>query len=91
MNSRVEVAIVWRDSQGREQRREAYTRLVSSCGCLVVLPENLALEQPLEITNLASQQAARAIVVWKGNERAEGWELGIELVNAETDFWGLDL
>ena len=91
VNSRVGVNIAWRDAEGKEHQRDALTRMVSPYGCLVVLPENLALDQPLQLTNLANAQAAHAVVVWKGRERVDGWELGIELVNPETDFWGLDL
>jgi len=91
VNSRVGVEIVWHDPEGKECRREAITRMVSPYGCLVVLPENLALEQPVQLTNFANSQSAQAMVVWKGPERVEGWELGIALMNTETDFWGLDL
>lgn len=91
VNSSVGVKIAWHDPEGNEGHREALTRMVSPHGCLVVLPENLALDQPIQLTNLANSQSAHAVVVWKGRERVEGWELGIELVNPETDFWGLDL
>ena len=44
-------------------------------------------------TNFAkvTRQSNPAIVVWRGNERAEGWELGIELIDPKMDFWGLEL
>jgi hypothetical protein len=29
--------------------------------------------------------------VWKGAKRNDGWELGVELVAAGLDFWGLEL
>jgi hypothetical protein len=83
--------MAWRDSLGAEQRRNAHTCIVSPYGCLVVLRENLGLDQPLQLTNLANSQTAQAIVVWKGREGAEGWELGIELLQPEMGFWGLDL
>lgn len=91
LNSRVPVAIEWQDGRGRTKRKEAYTRVVAPYGCLVVLPQNLEVEQKIQISNLANRLTNRAVVVWKGNERAEGWELGVELLDPQMDFWGLEL
>ena len=91
MNSRVPVGVEWQDSSGRKLRHQAFTCVVSSYGCLVVLPENLPLEQQVRVVNLSNEQALPGIVVWKGNQRDEGWELGIELNQPPMDFWGLDL
>ena len=91
MNSSVPVAIDWTDGQGTHNRLQAKTRMVSPYGCLVVLPENLALDQPVEVLNLASKQKCSGAVVWHGKERVEGFEIGIELVSPEMDFWGLDI
>ena len=91
LNSSVQVEIVWRDSLGAETRQSAQTCMVSPYGCLVVLRENLVLDQPVQLTNRANSQTAQAVVVWKGRERSEGWELGIELLKPEMDFWGMDL
>ncbi len=92
LNSRVPVAIEWqRDHSDEIRREEAFTRVVGPYGCLVVLREDLGLEQPLRIVNLATNTSNSAIIVWKGNHRTDGWELGIELVHPEMDFWGLEL
>ena len=91
MNSRVPVAVEWEDTGGRTRREEALTRVVSPYGCLVVLPEDLAIEQRLEVVNVATRQSISGVVVWKGTERSEGWELGIELLQPPLDFWGVDL
>jgi hypothetical protein len=40
---------------------------------------------------LANQQSNPAVIVWKGHQRAEGWELGVELIDPQMDFWGLEL
>ena len=90
MNSRVPVAIEWNLS-GTLERGEAHTRIVGPYGCLVVLPRGLDLDQEVQVTNLVSRQSNLGVVVWRGNERTEGWELGIELINPEMNFWGLDL
>jgi hypothetical protein len=58
---------------------------------MVVLAQSLILEHRLALTNLISNTSNAAIIVWKGNQRPDGWEYGIELVAPEMDFWGLDL
>jgi hypothetical protein len=90
VNSQVPVAVEWRD-EGEIRRGEAQTRVVGPYGCLVVLRQILAVDQQIQVTNLVSRQASPAVIVWRGHERAEGWELGIELINPRMDFWGLDL
>jgi hypothetical protein len=91
LNSSVPVRLEWNAPDGAAQRAEAQTRVVNPYGCLVVIPHDLALDQPVRLTNLRSGQSNPATVVWKGKERVEGWELGIEMVNPEMDFWGMDL
>jgi hypothetical protein len=91
MNSSVPVAIDWLDAQGTHNRLEAKTRIVSPYGCLVVLPENLALDQKVEVINMTSKQKCPGSVVWHGKERVEGFEIGIELRTSGIDFWGLEL
>jgi hypothetical protein len=90
VNSRVPVAVEW-DSEGQLLRGEAQTRVVGPYGCLVVLAQNLQVKQSIQLTNLVSKQSNPAVIVWRGNERAEGWELGIELINPTMGFWGVEL
>lgn len=91
MNSRVPVSVEWADSQGRKIRSRAFTCVVNSYGCLVVLAENLALDQQVQVINMANEQTIPGTVVWRGSLRDEGWELGIELSQPPMDFWGLEL
>jgi hypothetical protein len=91
MNSRVPVRLEWDAGTEGRVSVEAHTRVVNPYGCMVVLAESLPLEHRLALTNLATQSANAAIVVWKGNPRPDGWEYGIELVAPEMDFWGLEL
>jgi len=91
MNSRVPVRLEWAGKDGSRHAMQAHTRIVNPYGCLVVLTEDFPLEQPIELTNLAMEQKSPAVVVWKGNRQPEGWEYGIELVNPQMDFWGLEL
>jgi hypothetical protein len=90
LNSCVPVAVEW-DAGGESLRKEAQTRVVGPYGCMVVLPMNLEIAQSIRLTNMVSKQTNLAVVVWRGMERAEGWELGIELINPRMGFWELDL
>lgn len=90
VNSRVPVAVEW-NSSGERRRKEAKTRVVGPYGCLVVLSQNFEVQQQVHVTNLVNKLSNPARIVWRGNECAEGWELGIELINPEMGFWGLEL
>ena len=90
LNSRVPVAVEW-DAGGEMRRGETKTRVIGPYGCLVVLPQDLHVEQRISVVNLVSSQASPAVIVWRGHEGAEGWELGIELINPTMGFWGVDL
>jgi hypothetical protein len=91
MNSRVSVRLEWDDESGKRVSAEAHTRVVNPYGCMVVLSQSLNLEQRLALTNLISNTSNAAIIVWKGNQRPDGWEYGVELVAPEMDFWGMEL
>lgn len=91
MNSRVPVRLEWDDESGQRVGVEAHTRIINPYGCMVVLAQSLELEQRLALINQISKSSNAAIIVWKGNQRPDGWEYGVELVAPEMDFWGLDL
>jgi hypothetical protein len=91
MNSRAHVRLEWTSESGKRQSVETHTRVVNPYGCMVVLADSLELEQRLALTNLATKASNAAVVVWKGNQRPEGWEYGVELVAPDMDFWGLEL
>jgi hypothetical protein len=91
MNSRVPVRLEWDGEAGKRHSVQAHTRVVNPYGCMLVLADSLNLEHRVALTNLANATSNAAIIVWKGNQRPEGWEYGIELVAPEMDFWGLEL
>lgn len=91
MNSRVPVTIEWNGHVGPLHFESAFTRVVNTYGCLLVSPKELELQQNLRLTNLATKQSSAAVVVWKGPQRSDGWDLGIELVSPEMGFWGVEL
>jgi len=91
MNSQVPVRLEWDDDSGKRMSVEANTRVINPYGCMLVMSQSLNLEHRVALTNKISASSNAAIVVWKGNQRPDGWEYGIELVAPEMDFWGLDL
>jgi hypothetical protein len=90
VNSRVPVAVEWRSGEDL-LRNEAQTRVVGPYGCMLVLQTNLEVRQAIQLTNMVSRESNPAVIVWRGAQRAEGWELGIELISPQMDFWGLEL
>jgi hypothetical protein len=90
VNSCVPLSLEW-DMGGEVQCGKAQTRVVGPYGCLALLPQNLEINQRVQLTNLVSSKSNPGVVVWRGNERAEGWELGIKLIDPRMDFWGIDL
>lgn len=91
MNSRVAVSLEWDGKAGPWQFEAGFTRVVNSYGCLLVSPREVDARQKLRLTNLATRQAADAVVVWKGPRRSDGWDLGVQLISDNLDFWGVDL
>jgi hypothetical protein len=90
VNSRVPIAVEWK-SGAESIRREAHTCVVGPYGCMAVVPMNLEVRQAIQLTNMVSRQTNSGVVVWRGAERPEGWELGIELINPQMGFWELEL
>jgi hypothetical protein len=89
VNSRVPVAIEWTEA-GQTRRAEGYTADLGPKGCLAVLPQGLAIGQKLRLVNRTNQNSCHAILIWRGHEGRTGWELGLELQDPPSDFWGLD-
>jgi len=91
MNSRVPVAIEWNGRGGPLCFEAGFTRVVSCHGCLLVSPKELELKQRLRLTNLSTDRSVDGVVVWKGTKRPDGWDMGIEIVAYNLDFWGVEL
>jgi hypothetical protein len=91
VNSRVPVALEWNGNGGPLHFEAAFTRVVNNYGCLLVSPKEIKERQQIRLTNLFTRQRANGVVVWKGTKRPDGWDLGVELVSADLDFWGLEL
>jgi hypothetical protein len=54
------------------------------------VPQGFAVGQKLKIKNRSNQKTAEAVLVWRGHEGRSGWELGLELVQAPEEFWGVE-
>lgn len=91
LNSRVPVTIEGQDAAGAVFREDAFTRIVGSYGCMVVLRQDLLLQQPVRLLNKVTGSAAAGVIVWRSPARPDGYELGIELKEPPPDFWGLEL
>jgi hypothetical protein len=91
LNSRVPVKIEWEGMTGQACEEKAFTLDVSPYGCLLVLPAEIGVGQTVRVTNVAEQRSNGATVVWRGKKQPDGWELGIELIEPEMDFWGFEL
>lgn len=89
LNSRVAVALEWTES-GRTLRSEGYTLDISPKGCLAIFPEGFTVGQRLRMINLTNQNVCEAVLVWRGHEGRSGWELGLELQQMPSDYWGLE-
>jgi hypothetical protein len=90
INSRIPIAVEW-SAGGAMLRREAQTRVVGPYGCMAIVASELAVQQPIQLTNMVSRQSNSAVVVWRGQQHPEGWELGIELLNPQMGFWEIEL
>jgi hypothetical protein len=90
LNSRIPITVEW-STDGQLLRKEAKTRVVGPYGCMAVIPMNLEVKQSIQLTNMVSKQSNAAVVVWRGQQQPDGWELGIELLNPQMGFWGIEL
>ena len=91
MNSRVPITIEWRNGGGPLRFEAGFTRVVNPNGCLLVSQVEPELKQHLRVTNVCTRRTADALVVWKGSQRSDGWDVGVELQATDYDFWGVEL
>jgi len=86
-DSRLQRQVEWEDAGGQLHRAEGTTRVVGAYGCKLVLPHGLPLGQRISILDAARQTHVSGTVVWKGKERPEGCDMGVELVTPNMDVW----
>lgn len=85
--SRQPRVVEWEDTEGRSHRAEGSTRIVGAFGCKLVLPHGLPLGQRITLSDPVRNTAVVGTVVWKGKERPEGCEMGVELITPNMDVW----
>ena len=92
VNSKVKKvkAVVERKDEGRVARAEGHTMDVSAYGCMAVVPEGFEVGEELRLINLINQKECEAVLVWRGQRGATGWEVGMQLRAPEPNFWELD-
>jgi len=89
VNSRVQVAVEWIEN-GHTHRADGYTVDISPKGCLAVVPQGFPVGQKMKLLNSVNGRTSDATLIWRGHEGRTGWELGLELVNAPAEFWGVE-
>ena len=85
LNSRVNIIVEWTEG-GQQHSEKGYTIDVSPKGCLAIVPQGLVVGQRLRLRNRVNGQETDAILIWRGHEGRGGWELGLELQDAPTEF-----
>ena len=90
VNCRVQVVVEWTEN-GATHQAEGYTVDISPKGCLAIVPQGFAVGQKLRLKNATNEKSSEALLIWRGHEGRSGWELGLELVHAPSDFWGVEL
>jgi hypothetical protein len=69
----------------------AVTAVVNIHGALILSPLDFPEGAELEIQNLKTGESARFTVVWNGGEERLGaYKLGVELIQENPRFWGVD-
>lgn len=86
------VRLSWTDKEGIPHIETGTTHNVNAKGAQVVLQGQVPEGIKLEITNLVSQGASRARVVWTGKAVNDGeYAVGIELEKPNPNFWARTL
>ena len=89
LNSRIGIRVEWQENN-ESVSAGGHTVDISPKGCLAIIPHGFAVGQKLVVTNSLNGQSAEATLIWRGHEGRQGWELGLELENPATDFWGVE-
>jgi PilZ domain len=89
LNSRVELKVEW-ESSGRTLEAPGYTVDISPKGCLAIVARAFPLGQKMRVTNPMTGMSTEALLVWRGHEGRNGWELGLQIESDGRDFWGVE-
>ena len=89
LNSRVNILVEWKE-HGQAFSVAGSTVDISPRGCLAIVAQAFPVGQKMVLTNTLNGNSAEATLIWRGHERRQGWELGLELQNPAVDFWGVE-
>ena len=89
VNSRIPVRLEWQET-GQVQTVDGQTVDVSPKGCMAIAPHAFAVGQELQVINTITLKQSEAVLIWRGHQARNGWELGLELINPPRDFWEVD-
>ena len=81
------------DSSGRDFKEASQTMLINRTGAVILLNHELNPGQEIHLQRLApseSHRKGRARVVGRIGRQKEGYLYGIEILDADTDLWGVE-
>ena len=89
LNSRINLRVEWKEHR-QTLSADGYTVDISPKGCLAIVAQGFPLGQKMVVTNILNGKSAEAMLIWRGHEGRQGWELGLELDSPAADFWGVE-
>lgn len=88
----IPVVVVWRGENQQCCTEVSTAEVVNAYGAMLTLKNPVSVDVVLELTNQTTQATAKARVVWVGDPCPEGGiPVGIELGDADPDFWHGDI
>ncbi len=81
------------DSGGHEFKEASRTMLINRTGAVILLSRELSPEQEIHLQRQSpseSHRKGRARVVGQFGRQKEGYLYGIEILDADTDLWGVE-
>lgn len=85
----IPVSVRWFTKDGNPQEKQATTSVINQHGCMLPLKAAVMEGMPLELVNQFNNEVRKGKVVWSAGINSEGHQqVGIELENADSHFWG---
>lgn len=81
------------DSHGQEFKESSRTMLINRTGAVILLDREVNAEQEIYLqrqSHSESHRRGRARIVGQFGRQKEGYLYGIEILDAETDLWGVE-
>jgi len=81
------------DGKGQEFKEPSRTMMINRTGGVIVLDRDLRTDQEIDVRRKApadSQRQGRVRVVGQFGQQKDGYLYGIEILDRETDLWGIE-